>query len=382
MRFSEVCVAYCCVVPLFFALGAGAQDEAFTFPIDETLALPMSETSPAAATQAEKAALGNILFNDPSLSTPPGQSCATCHRPEMAFSDGKVVSEGANKALGVRNTPSLMYAKFSTAFMYEEWRKTWVGGQFWDGRADTLAEQALGPLLNPTEMGNSRQTLAANLRKLSYQNLFAEIYGKEVFANDETLLNAAADALQAFQMTSTFAPFSSKFDYAQQGLVELTDQEKLGRKLYDTKASCIDCHAGMGDDKLLFTQFSYHNILTPANVAINNGIPDQGAANNPKLSEDERTLALGRFKTPTMRNIAKTAPYMHNGVFKTLREVIEYYNDIDDRERWGPATFPETKSHMLRTKLDLTEEEIEALIAFLNTLTDGFELPPQTTATP
>ena len=364
MRFSDVCAAFLSAIVLLCALSTAAQVDT-----------PDSQSPAIDPKQTEKAALGNILFNDASLSSPPGQSCATCHRPDMAFSDGKVVSEGANKSLGVRNTPSLMYAKFSTAFYYEEWRKTWVGGQFWDGRADTLAEQALGPLLNPIEMGNSRQTLAANLRNLSYQNLFVDIYGKDVLANDETLLNAAADALQTFQMTDTFAPFTSKFDYAQKGLVELTEQEKWGRKLYDTKASCIDCHAGMGDDKLLFTQFSYHNILTPVNVTLNNGIPDQGAANNPKLSDDERKLALGRFKTPTMRNVAKTAPYMHNGVFKTLREVVDYYNDVDDRKRWGPATFPETKSHMLRTKLDLTDEEIEALIAFLETLSDGYELP-------
>lgn len=371
MRISEVCAAF------FYAL-------AFLCPFSAIAQDATTETQQPALDpkHTEKAALGNILFNDSSLSNPPGQSCATCHRPDMAFSDGKVVSEGANKALGARNTPSLMYAKFSTAFYYEEWRKTWVGGQFWDGRADTLAEQALGPLLNPIEMGNSRQTLAENLRKLSYKNLFVDIYGKDVLANDETLLNAAADALQAFQMTDTFAPFTSKFDYAKKGLVELTEQEKWGHKLFDTKASCMDCHAGIGDDKLLFTQFSYHNILTPANIALNNGIADQGAANNPKLSADERKLALGRFKTPTMRNVTKTAPYMHNGVFKTLREVIDYYNDIDDRERWGPATFPETKSHMLRTKLDLTDEEIEALIAFLETLTDGYELPQNTVATP
>lgn len=360
MRFSDPCAAALCILSLVFAVNAS------------------SGADTADPKQAEKAALGNILFNDTSLSNPPGQSCATCHRPDMAFSDGKVVSEGANGALGVRNTPSLMYAKFSGAFIYNEWRNTWEGGQFWDGRADTLAEQALGPLLNPIEMGNTPETLAASLHKLSYQNLFAEIYGKDVFAKDETLMNAAADALQAFQMSDTFAPFTSKFDYAQQGLVELTEQEKLGRKLYDTKAACMDCHTGVTEgNKQLFTHFSYHNILTPPNVALNNGIPDQGAAQNPKLNEEERKLAQGRFKTPTMRNITKTAPYMHNGVFKTLREVIDYYNDVDDRKRWGLSTFPETQSNLLRAKLDLTEAEIEALMAFLETLSDGYELPPK-----
>ena len=336
---------------------------------------------PAPVLSDDKIALGNILFNDPALSNPPGQSCATCHKPDRAFSEDRVVSEGAAKVLGTRNAPSLMYAQFSIPLAYEEWRKTWVGGQFWDGRADTLAEQALGPLLNPAEMNNTRQTLATSLRGLSYKGMMESIYGKAAFADDDTLIAAAADALQAFQMSATFAPFTSKFDFAERGLVELTEQEKLGAKLFDTKAACMDCHAGIGNDRKLFTQFSYHNILTPPNPALNNGLPDPGLALHPKLNEAEKKLAQGRFKTPTVRNIALTAPYMHNGVFKTLREVIEYYNEVDNRERWGQAGFPETQSHMLRSRLELTEEEIEALLAFLDTLTDGYILPtPQATS--
>lgn len=322
----------------------------------------------------DKVALGNILFNDPALSNPPGQSCATCHRPERAFSEDRIVSEGATKVLGTRNAPSLMYVQFSAAFAYEEWRRTWVGGQFWDGRADTLAEQALGPLLNPIEMNNTRETLAASLRGLSYKGMLETIYGKAVFTSDDTVVAAATDALQAFQMSATFAPFTSKFDYAERGMVELSEQEKLGLKLFDTKAACMDCHAGIGNNKKLFTQFSYHNILTPPNPALNQGVPDLGLALNPKLTEAEQKLARGRFKTPTVRNAALTPPYMHNGVFKTLREVIEYYNEADNRDRWGPASFPENQSHMFKTRLELTEEEIEALIAFLNTLTDGYQL--------
>jgi cytochrome c peroxidase len=337
-----------------------------------TLAVAQTPTSGTPAT--EKETLGNILFNDPALSNPPGQSCATCHRPDRAFSEDRVVSEGVTKALGSRNAPSLMYVQFSTSFAYEEWRKTWAGGQFWDGRADTLAEQALGPLLDPAEMNNTRETLAVSLRGLSYRGMLENIYGKPIFASDDKLIAAAADALQSFQTSTTFAPFTSKFDYAERGLVELTEQEKLGAKLFDTKAACMDCHAGIGNDQKLFTQFSYHNILTPPNPTSNKGgLPDPGLALHPKLTEAEKKLAQGRFKTPTVRNAALTAPYMHNGVFKTLREVIEYYNHVDDRERWGPASFPENQSHMLKTRLELTEEEIEALLAFLHTLTDGYK---------
>lgn len=335
-------------------------------------ALAQTPISPPAA---DKVALGNILFNDPALSNPPGQSCATCHRPDRAFSEDRIVSEGVTKGLGTRNAPSLMYVQFSAPFMYEEWRKTWVGGQFWDGRVDTLAEQALGPLLNPVEMNNTRQTLAASLRGLSYKGMLEAVYGEKIFLDDNALIGAAADALQAFQMSATFAPFTSKFDYAQRGLVELTEQEKLGMKLFDTKAACMDCHAGIGNDQKLFTQFSYHNILTPPNPAINQGTPDSGLAQHPKLTAAEKQLAQGRFKTPTVRNATLTSPYMHNGVFKTLREVIEYYNEVDNRERWGPASFPETQSHMLKTRLELTEDEIEALLAFLHTLTDGYQVP-------
>lgn len=337
------------------------------------------DREPAGSDQ-KKAALGQVLFNDPSLSNPPGQSCANCHMPDVAFAESLPVSIGRNGEQGARNAPALLYNKYTPALFYEDWRETWVGGQFWDGRVDTLQEQALGPLLNPLEMNNTRQTLAKSLRNLSYQSLFTDVYGKDVFEQDDTLISAAAQALQAFQMTDTFAPFTSKFDYAEQGLLELTEQEKLGRKIFDTKGMCIDCHSGIADNKLIFTQFTHHNILVPSNseLAKSQSGPDLGLGANEKLTAEEKKRAAGRFKTPTVRNVAITAPYMHNGVFETLREVIDYYNDVEDRERWGPAPYSGNVSKMLKTRLDLTEEEIDALIAFLNTLTDGYPLPAKT----
>ncbi len=330
--------------------------------------------------EPKKADLGRALFNDPSLSNPPGQSCATCHLPDRAFAENLPVSVGRNGKQGARNAPTLLYTQFAPALFYEDWRETWVGGQFWDGRADTLQEQALGPLLNPHEMNNTPGTLAHSLRNLSYKSLFIDIFGKEVFTNDDRLITAAAEALQAFQMTDAFAPFSSKFDYAQQGLLELTEQEKFGREVFGTKGMCQDCHSGEINNRSVFTQFVYHNIWVPDNPELKDAHfqPDPGLGGNEKLNADERKRATGRFRTPTVRNVALTAPYMHNGVFKTLRDVMDYYNNMDDRKRWGPIPYPDNVSRLLNTQLELTEEEIEAVIVFLHTLTDGYPLPTST----
>lgn len=330
-----------------------------------------------------KASLGGILFNDPSLSNPSGQSCGTCHQATQAFSDGLDVSPGANaETEGTRNAPSLMYLKYVPPFEYWPAKKTWVGGLFWDGRVDTFAEQAEGPLFNPIEMNNTPETLAKKLRNTGYFEEMVAIYGENVKEDNDALIAAATDALQHFQLTDTFAPFTSKFDYYNAGKVELTEEEELGRKIFDGKGACIDCHTGFYEGKQLFTLFLHHNILTPANPTLkvyqsNPKFVDEGTAAHPKLSEEEKALARGRFRTPTLRNVALTAPYMHNGAFKTLESVIDYYRNTEDRLNWGPAEVPENVSSMLTRRVDLDPIESEALIAFLHTLTDGYQLPKE-----
>jgi cytochrome c peroxidase len=327
------------------------------------------------ADNSQKAALGNLLFNDVTLSNPAGQSCATCHVASAAFAENRTVSVGVTGSLGTRNAPTLMYNKYTPAFREFDVQGAWVGGQFWDGRANSIQEQALGPLLNPIEMNNTRTTLAKNLRNVKYLTLLTQIYGSGILKNDDLLINAATDALSEFQLTDTFSPFTSKFDYAEKGIIKLTEQEQLGRKIYE-KNMCTDCHAGIADDKQIFTNFRFHNITVPPNPMIpgDESNPDAGLANNQNLNVVQKTSSAGQFKTPTLRNIALTAPYMHNGVFATLREVIEFYNDMEDRERWGPTPFAENRSQLLNTKLGLSEQEIDAMVAFLNTLTDGYEI--------
>jgi cytochrome c peroxidase len=327
----------------------------------------------------QKATLGNLLFNDVTLSNPAGQACATCHVASAAFAENKAVSVGVTGSLGTRNAPTLMYNKYTPAFREFDVQGAWVGGQFWDGRANSIQEQALGPLLNPIEMNNTRATLAKNLRNVKYLTLFTKIYGDEILKNDDLLINAATDALSEFQVTDTLSPFTSKFDYAEKGLIKLTEQEQLGRKIYE-KNMCTDCHAGIAEDKQIFTNFRFHNIMVPPNPAIpgDETTPDAGLANNPNLNVAQKKSSAGQFKTPTLRNIALTAPYMHNGVFTTLKEVVEFYNDMEDRERWGPTPFAENSSQLLNTKLGLSAQEIDALVAFLKTLTDGYELETPT----
>ena len=341
---------------------------------------------PAADLKVQKAALGSAIFHDTSLSNPPGQSCATCHDPAKAFADpGKDTSPGALEGkVGNRNAPSLMYLKYVMPFGKEEWSTEWRGGFFWDGRANTLQEQARGPILNPLEMNNTVEGAAKALKAAGYAPLIKSLYGD--LNDDEAWVDAATDALAEFQLTDTFAPFTSKFDYSEAGLVKLTKQEERGHQIFNAKGMCIDCHSGRFDAHNIFTQFKFHNILVPKNPGLGfYDLPkdsnpdgrkyiDPGLANNPHLTGEDKKQAFGQFRSPSLRNVAITAPYMHNGVFKTLREVIQFYNKM---ENFWPAETFENQSRMINTQLNLTPEEIQALVAFLKTLTDGYEVTPE-----
>ncbi len=333
--------------------------------------------------QAQKEALGAVIFHDTALSQPPGQSCATCHQASAAFADpNQVASEGVMKGrFGPRNTPSLSYAKFSPVFGKEEWGVDWMGGQFWDGRALDLKEQALGPLLNPLEMNNTLEGVAKALRASAYWPQLLAVYGDAALKADDALAAAAGDALEAFQRTELFAPFDSKWDYANAGIIELTEQEQLGARIYSGKGMCIDCHAGSEGRFQLYTRFKLHNIWVPRNPALpfyrqsKEANPDAeqyvdlGAGLNTRIPTEEREALRGAFKTPTLRNVAVTAPYMHNGVFKSLDEVIDFYMDI---AKFAPPEVSAPKSRMLSMLVLIDDAEKQALIAFLKTLTDGY----------
>jgi cytochrome c peroxidase len=336
-----------------------------------------------------KERLGKLLFFEKSLSTPPGQDCSACHAPEVAFADpetGLPVSRGAKPGMyGNRNDMTVSYASFVPPLHFDKEEGLWVGGLFWDGRANSLAEQAKGPLLNPLEMANiDTLTIAEKLRSLSYASLFIEVYGPDALSDSETAFDNMADAIEAYEKTPEVSPFSSKYDYWLRGEAELTEQEFRGLKLFDDeeKGNCAACHPSRpAEDGVppLFTDFTYDNLGTPRNPE--NPFYSLSSELNPDgFSFVDLGLAVtvkdpaqnGKFRVPTLRNVALTAPYMHNGVFKTMFNVLAFYN-TRDVSCWPPPEVAENVNKEELGNLKLTNQELEDLVVFLETLTDGWE---------
>jgi cytochrome c peroxidase len=343
----------------------------------------------------EKVALGEQLFFDTLLSKNKTQSCSTCHNPSHGFIDSRdnsvngMASLGDDgKSLGDRNTPTASYAKFSPKFHFDNKNNQWIGGQFLDGREATLTGQAGGPPTNPAEMGMpSKKALVIRLKQIpKYQKAFQTIYGSRIFDNVDNAYLAMADSIAQFEKTEQFSPFDSKYDLYLQGKYELTDLEDLGKSLFFSNnntncSSCHQLHKSSSAKKETFSNYEYHNIGVPVNTALRNknGISDidQGLLNNPAISDPQ---SKGKFKVPTLRNIAVTAPYMHNGVFTKLPTVIAFYDKYINKQQtinpetqqpWQPAEVVETiNNNELKKGKKLTPKKISALVAFLNTLTD------------
>lgn len=279
-----------------------------------------------------KAALGQRLFNEPILSLDSSVSCASCHKPEFAFADTIAFSVGIGGKLTSRNTPSVLNMKNRPYF-------------FWDGRASSLEEQALMPIQNPDEMGLPIEDAVIRLREHpEYRKLFKRVFG--TLPNKKNL----AAALAAFE--ETLETVNSRFDDWSNDLGELTEEEERGRVLFvGDKAKCFNCHS-MVD----FTDDDFKNI----GLFDGNTLNDRGRFVISKDSAD-----MGKFKTPGLRNIAVTAPYMHNGMFQTLEQVLAYYNFtshfVDD---------PINIDAELTRPLGLSAAERRDIIAFLKTLTD------------
>lgn len=374
------------------------------------LSLPVAiAVAPAAADKNAEMApleqLGTKLFFDANLSEPAGQACASCHDAARAFAHpdkDNIVAQGALPHLvGSRNVPAILYASHSPAFHFDAEEGLYLGGQFHDGRAATLVEQAKGPLLNPLEMANpDKKTVVAKVRRSAYGPLFDTVFGKGALDDSEQGYERIALALAAFQRTARFSPFSSKYDAWLDGKAQFSDQEMRGLRLFEAedKGNCAACHPsrpGPKGEPPLFTDFSYDNLGVPRNP--DNPFYRAGTRINPvgelfvdrglggavgKREED------GKFKVPTLRNIAVTGPYMHNGYFKTLRGAVAFYNDRDKKplcnknrvteaaalqQRCWPA--PEVIANVNRDELGdlkLTEREIDDIVAFMQTLTDGY----------
>lgn len=349
---------------------------------------------------ATKEALGDALFHDTALSRNRTQSCSTCHMPDMGFSDrhdrenGNAVSLGDDgKSFGDRNAPSATYAAFSPPF-HKDAAGLYIGGQFWDGRARRLEEQAAGPPLNPVEMGMPDEKAIADriAENPDYVTAFAALFGVDTLKEPKKTFQAATEAIAAFERTKAFAPFDSKYDRYLRGEVKLTDQEELGRTLFFSTqfANCSLCHDIKGNDGTYetstFTSHKYFNIGVPENTEARQmngskpGYVDIGLAANPDVHGDP--AERGKFKVPSLRNVAVTGPYMHNGVFRDLRTVILFYNKYNSKkksrqinpETGQPWAAPEVADNIamkeLTTGPGLDDKRIDALVAFLKTLTD------------
>lgn len=281
---------------------------------------------------SNKAALGKKLFSEKLLSRDSSISCASCHKPAFAFADTTAFSVGIGGKLTKRNTPSVLNMKNRPYF-------------FWDGRAASLEEQSLMPIQNPDEMGLPIEEAVRRLNtSREYRVLFQKVFGQKPNAKN------LAESIAAFEQT--LETVDSKFDNWSNNTGKLTASEERGRQLFvGDKAKCFDCHR-MED----FTTDEFKNI----GLYNDRDLDDAGLYNISKKEEDK-----GKFKIPGLRNIAVTAPYMHNGMFKTLEEVLNYYNSPD----WFIDNSI-NRDTAFKTPLRLTQQDKKDIIAFLKTLTD------------
>lgn len=334
---------------------------------------------------SNKIAIGKTIFFDKNLSNPIGQSCASCHAPETGFSDPlhRDISEGAVAGAFTNiNAPNLAYNVFSPERTYNITDETFIGGLFLNGRSLNLKEQVIHPFIGGLEMNNGNiANVVSKIRKAAYFSEIEKEYG--LAKTDEELMSFIADALVSFETSKEVNSFTSKFDYFNKQLIKFTDDEKKGLAVFQGKGKCAQCHVLDPDErtgKILFTDFTYDNIGVPRNEK--NPFYNQSAAVNPAganfidlgigtiVSKPEHN---GKFRVPTLRNIAVSAPYFHNGSFKTLKDVIHFYNvrDLKPSEFALPEVLKNVNTDELGD-LKMTAEEERQLEAFLGTLTDHY----------
>jgi cytochrome c peroxidase len=376
--------------------------------------------------------LGQQIFEDTNLSIGKNQSCATCHAAEWGFKGsaapqrGGVFEGSVAGRFGDRATLSAAYATLAPVFHFSAGAGGFVGGNFWDGRAtgqelgDPAAEQARGPFLNPVEQGlPDAGCVVYRVGASGYGDLYREVWGRDIDAiafppgtdalcgqDGATLPLAPADrervrleydriarAISAFEASPAVSAFSSKFDAVLRGEARFTQQEMMGFMLFQGPARCDVCHTLGGQHP--FTDFGYHNLGTPANpenpaqqadpafVDLGLGGPG-GAAPGPEQ--------WGLVRTPTLRNVDRrpspsaVKPFMHNGVFLSLGEVVRFYNTRDvlpecevsaPRGAWGVSCWPapavpENVNTRDMGNLGLNAFQEAAIVAFMRTLNDGF----------
>ena len=340
-------------------------------------------TPPAITTKAQ---LGKAFFNDTTLSNPKGESCGTCHSENRAFTDPRPgpTSPGAVAGVfGFRHAPSIGYMAFSPNFSNTAGEQGGpLGGQFWDGHATDLADQAHFPMLNPFEMNNaSVGAIVATVQAGPYAAALEKLYGATIFSNSTTAFNAIVDSIVKFEQTAEVSPFTSKYDAFLAGTVQLSAAETRGLAVFNGQGGCSGCHTSspaLDGTPPLFTNFCYANLGLPKNP--NNPFYKDPASDNPQGANFidygvQRTTGqaaeAGMFMTPSLRNVVATPPYFHNGIYNTLQEVINFYN-TRDIGNFPPPEVPANEDMTELGNLGLTQQNISDLVAFLNTLTDGY----------
>jgi cytochrome c peroxidase len=365
------------------------------------------------------AQIGQQMFFDKSLSGSGQLACASCHDPAHAHAapNGFAVQLGGKHmtTLGRRAVPSLNYTEATPPFADLLDNPDGIsqpgpgGGLTQDGRAATLAEQAKIPLLSRDEMANgSARDVVVKLRASAYAGELRAAFGEEVLKDDKKVFTAALEALQAYQLEDpSFHPYDSKYDlYAGNKIGgNLTSQEMRGFAVYSdpNKGNCFACHyngAGLNGSVRLFTDFTYAAIGVPRNRDIPaNRDPryfDLGICDRADHKKPTDKVYCGMFKTPTLRNVATRKVFFHNGQFKTLRDVILFYNTRDTQpERWYPTTNGKVQKYndlpaRYRANIDIqapldgkkigapgamTEADMADLEAFLQTLNDHYQVP-------
>jgi cytochrome c peroxidase len=389
------------------------------------------------------AKLGREIFFDTSLSSSGKMACASCHSPDHAYgppNEGAVMLGGPTLTLpGARAVPSLTYLERQPEFSIgpddplnenvdlakqAEAGKTAVraekiatqtaqsanivpqGGLFWDGRAHTLQIQASGPLLDPREMdGGSIEIIAEKLRNAPYAKKFAALFGERIFKNSKLLADEAMFAVGRYQIEEpSFHPYTSKYDYWLEGKARLSEAEMRGYRLFNDpdKANCAGCHTSQPSRDgwpPLFTDFQYEALGTPRNLALSDTKDpdyfDLGVCGPIRKDIADQTQFCGMFKTPTLRNTAVRRTFLHNGVFHTLQEVMDFYNFRDTNpEKVYPvgadgkvqkfndipaqyhANVDVSDPPFNRHRGDepaMTAQDETDIIAFLQTLNDGYK---------
>ncbi len=379
-------------------------------------ALLLAAGTAAALTPQEQ--LGKDLFFDTNLSEPKGQACAVCHAPLVGFTGpndtinkhGAVYEGAVNGRFGNRKPPTASYAGDSPVLHIAG--NTWSGGMFWDGRAtglrlgDPLAEQAQGPFLNPLEQNNpNAAAVVEKVNASNYSDLFNTVCGSGL--SIDAYYECIARSIAAYERSSEVSSFTSKFDSYIRGKASLTTEELRGLILFRGKGKCDRCHASTGR-RPLFTDFTYDNLGVPRNPEnrfynelnfnpagaawIDTGL---GGFLTSTADSSKARQEYGKEKVPTLRNVAKGScevepdnpnciakAYSHNGYFKSLKEIVHFYNTRDVLPVCGfagsiPGTncwpLPELALNM-NTKevgnLRLTDGEENAIVAFLETLSD------------